>query len=669
MESNKILTTLIYLLVLVFTFPAQLVSQCSGGGPCQLCNIATTVQNVTGGESLESISFLAESIMPGEMGHAPSLSLEMVLGDTIEFDVQVKYDWQQGINVSWLHGFSFANLREWILIEAFSSPADSSWIFKNEINGKCSGNTYGPGFYWDPVGESCPPEGNRSNWNGTSCTNAIFCEENDGFLIDGDPSDNWGINCTTDCPSFHFRLAYIADNRGTDTLELRFLLIEDGETGGWANSNNCIFEITIPVHITVHDPDFPRGAVFCQTEPTAIVEVVNANTGRVWMDRNLGAERAAFISRDQKAYGDLYQWGRFSDGHQCRNSETTDELAESYQVGNPYFIMNSDSNRDWRIHSTTELWQRTGTINNPCPDGFRPPTIAEWHEEAESWLGRGAQAAARSALALPASGIRTFNGDIVQTGRWGQYWSSTQSGVKAASFAFTGNINLQRNAYRVQGFSLRCILDDGPHPSVLLVKRASPASFSAIGQIITFTFEVTNDGETPLLNLIIEDPDFGWTFGPVDLAPGQSTTFFRAYRTEIQDLLNGEIRNRASVSGISDEGDLVFAEDEVVVLFQTNSNFGTPVLKDKQNEAELILFPNPTAGLVNIKIMGIPEEIPFQFRVFNTLGREVLSLITTEKIFTLNLQSEPSGIYFIQMLGAEGDVLGSQRIYKSEPNH
>jgi hypothetical protein len=47
------------------------------------------------------------------------------------------------------------------------------------------------------------------------------------------------------------------------------------------------------------------------------------------MDRNLGAARAATSSTDAEAYGDLYQWGRGTDGHEKRNSQTTSTLSSS----------------------------------------------------------------------------------------------------------------------------------------------------------------------------------------------------------------------------------------------------------------------------------------------------------------------------------------------------
>jgi hypothetical protein len=76
---------------------------------------------------------------------------------------------------------------------------------------------------------------------------------------------------------------------------------------------------------------YPAGSVFC-AGPTAIVDVTNPTTGKTWMDRNLGATQVATSSTDAAAYGDLYQWGRGNDGHQCRTSSTTTELSATDQT-------------------------------------------------------------------------------------------------------------------------------------------------------------------------------------------------------------------------------------------------------------------------------------------------------------------------------------------------
>lgn len=39
------------------------------------------------------------------------------------------------------------------------------------------------------------------------------------------------------------------------------------------------------------------------------IPTVTSSTGKVWMDRNIGASRKAQGSADVQAYGHLFQWG------------------------------------------------------------------------------------------------------------------------------------------------------------------------------------------------------------------------------------------------------------------------------------------------------------------------------------------------------------------------
>jgi len=53
-------------------------------------------------------------------------------------------------------------------------------------------------------------------------------------------------------------------------------------------------------------PQYPAGTVHC-AGATTVVDVTNPTTGRIWMDRNLGATQVATSSTDLNSYGDLYQ--------------------------------------------------------------------------------------------------------------------------------------------------------------------------------------------------------------------------------------------------------------------------------------------------------------------------------------------------------------------------
>jgi hypothetical protein len=139
----------------------------------------------------------------------------------------------------------------------------------------------------------------------------------------------------------------------------------------------CILEIRVLNSYS----QYPVGTVFCAAGPTVIKNVSSPKTGKIWMDRNLGASRAATRQFDNDAFGDLYQWGREADGHQCRNSTTTTTLSSTDQPGHANFIVTSASPYNWRNPQNTNLWQGENGINNPCPRTYRLPTSAEFVAE------------------------------------------------------------------------------------------------------------------------------------------------------------------------------------------------------------------------------------------------------------------------------------------------
>jgi uncharacterized protein (TIGR02145 family) len=204
-------------------------------------------------------------------------------------------------------------------------------------------------------------------------------------------------------------------------------------------------------------PTYPAGSVFCASGPTTIVEVTTA-TGKTWMDRNLGATQVATSSDDANSYGDLYQWGRGSDGHQCRTSSTTTTLSAVDQPANGNFIRISNSPRDWRDPQNDNLWQGANGINNPCPTGYRLPTITELDAERASWSSNNAAGAFASPLKLPMAGYRGYsNGSLTSVGSYGDCWSSTISGAGARCLGFGSSDASMGTSSRAFGFSVRCL--------------------------------------------------------------------------------------------------------------------------------------------------------------------------------------------------------------------
>jgi hypothetical protein len=141
------------------------------------------------------------------------------------------------------------------------------------------------------------------------------------------------------------------------------------------------------------------------TTGTAVPTVISG-TGKIWMDRNLGAAQVATTMNDVASYGDLYQWGRGSDGHQRITSATTTTLSDADAPGNGNFILNTSTPFDWRSPQNDNLWQGVTGTNNPCPCGFRIPTVDEFSEEFWTWGSVDDVGAFSSPLKFPLAGIR-----------------------------------------------------------------------------------------------------------------------------------------------------------------------------------------------------------------------------------------------------------------------
>lgn len=208
------------------------------------------------------------------------------------------------------------------------------------------------------------------------------------------------------------------------------------------------------------DKDGKHGLWYYKTLFDTCVPTVTSATGRRWMDRNLGASRVATSMDDEQAYGDLYQWGRRTDGHEKITSGTTTTLSSTDKPSHSKFILAPAAPNDWRSPQNNNLWQGAGGVNNPCPAGFRVPTANEWQEEIDSWSSQDDAGAFASPLQLPLAGFRDFNvGALNGKGSISFYWSSTVDGSAAKMLQFDNGGAFVGGFSRANGQSIRCIKD------------------------------------------------------------------------------------------------------------------------------------------------------------------------------------------------------------------
>ena len=210
--------------------------------------------------------------------------------------------------------------------------------------------------------------------------------------------------------------------------------------------------------------------------------VTSPYTGRVWLDKNLGASEACTAFNDENCYGDYYQWGRDADGHEKSTSEIIVTLANNVTpVGHNKFIVQTDvsNNWDWIEYSVDALgsarkanWSKTDG-SSVCPIGFRVPTINELSNETINLTGtdkiNNSIDAFNNFLKLPSAGYRQFlDGTLGALGGTVFLWSTTVESSTSHAILIHDISQVAVNEFRTDGYPIRCIQENNTLSNLLL---------------------------------------------------------------------------------------------------------------------------------------------------------------------------------------------------------
>ncbi|WP_370532080.1 beta strand repeat-containing protein, partial [Clavibacter sp. VKM Ac-2872] len=147
-------------------------------------------------------------------------------------------------------------------------------------------------------------------------------------------------------------------------------------------------------------------------------------------------------------------------------------------------------------------------------------------------------------------------------------------------------------------------------PSITLQKTASPTTISAAGDVVTYSFAATNNGNVTLTNVTIDETQFSGTgtapvitcpSGAASLAPGASVTCTATYTATQADVDAGQITNTATATGTPPRG---------------------PAVTSDPSQAVVTADPNPSVAVVKSanpsSIMNAGETVDYSFVVTNT---------------------------------------------------
>jgi hypothetical protein len=208
---------------------------------------------------------------------------------------------------------------------------------------------------------------------------------------------------------------------------------------------------------------------------------ITAADGNTWLSHNLGAHytnmnhasfnpvQQATSATDHLAYGSLFQWGRAADGHELITyssgtsgtpvNGTTTTRPEADTAANGLFITINSGNYDWRgATQNNNLWQGVSGINNPCPAGYRLPTLAELTNSNIT----NSTTAASSDMKFTVPGYRSCSdGSLNLVGRQGCYWSSSVNVFSSLVGTLSHHAIFLSTAphSRATGHTVRCLKD------------------------------------------------------------------------------------------------------------------------------------------------------------------------------------------------------------------
>jgi uncharacterized repeat protein (TIGR01451 family) len=195
-------------------------------------------------------------------------------------------------------------------------------------------------------------------------------------------------------------------------------------------------------------------------------------------------------------------------------------------------------------------------------------------------------------------------------------------------------------------------------PLVALVKTASVSGTGILGDVITYTFTVTNTGNTALTNVVVTDPMVGLTISgnPIDLLEvgASSATITGTFTISQADIDAGGVTNSALVTAQDPDGN-----DITDISGTTNDNDLSTITTLTQTPAVALL---KTASVSGTGILG--DVITYSFTLTNTGNTTLTDIVVTDPLVGLILSGGP--IALLEVGASSSTITGIFTITQSD---
>jgi uncharacterized protein (TIGR02145 family) len=321
--------------------------------------------------------------------------------------------------------------------------------------------------------------------------------------------------CTT-IKTYNFTSTTVGKAPDYPVVKWSILSKDAGCSMFYPSSTSCVvYGSIVDSKITVRATSIENSEIYRDYEvtfvdPYAVADATVTVDGVTFLTYNLGANPTDYTTEflSPSAYsagpstnptgdeingnlnGFYFQWGRVADGHQLWNSKNWPEPVlldgdydEYGQIISGYgaygaFIL---SGTDWRLTNNT-LWTTAKSTVDPCPNGFKVPTLATWNNTrgssnawnvaapaaSDAWdrpAGvAGAKYSVDNSLFLPFGSTRLNSTGLNQMETYNMpnyYWTTGRVSGSARTQAF--NIQAARTVsaetQRGNGCMVRCVAE------------------------------------------------------------------------------------------------------------------------------------------------------------------------------------------------------------------
>ena len=164
------------------------------------------------------------------------------------------------------------------------------------------------------------------------------------------------------------------------------------------------------------------------------------------------------------------------------------------------------------------------------------------------------------------------------------------------------------------------VTPEGPAPSLSFDKRAVDTNFAAVGDVVSYEYDVENTGNVTISGVAVTDDKITTVNCPVTtLAPGESTTCMADYTVTQDDLNTGSVTNNASADGTPTGGTLTPPTDSETVNGAQSPEFTLA----------------KTAIDTNFAMVG--DTLDYEYLVTNTGNVEISGIaVTDDKIASIS---------------------------------